>query len=476
MNKVAKNFLYNLSYQILFTVVPFITIPYLSRVLGADNIGINGVVESVIAMFTLFGLLGSNMYAQREIAYNSANEKDRNRTFYEILCMRLVLLALTTIIYAVFAWNSRYGKYYLIQYMVLAGNFLDISWYFIGCEDMRPVAIRNYFVKILFTIGVFTLVRHHSDLGIYMGINGVSILLSSLCMFPRALLQVGRVKISSLHMKKHILPTLALLLPQATSQLYMQFDKVMIDMLTSSTKEVAYYTQNEKLVKVPLIFDTALSTVLMPRMAAEFVKNKVSAITSYMEKAFILLSMIEVHCMFGLMGLANRLIPWFLGDEFASSYPLTILMSVIILPMTLAYVTGVQYLTAANKVKVMTSSYAAGAIMNIILNAICIPGLGAYGAALGTIAAEYAVFVVQYRYIRKHLAKLHFVRPLLRYIFAGAVMAVCVYLLGLVLPLGLLGILVQIVCGVIVYIVLLLILRDKTLIRMIRTRSIIDIE
>ena len=37
---ITKNYIYNLAYQILIILLPIITAPYLSRVLGAENIGI----------------------------------------------------------------------------------------------------------------------------------------------------------------------------------------------------------------------------------------------------------------------------------------------------------------------------------------------------------------------------------------------------------------------------------------------------
>ena len=39
-NSVSKNYVYNLIYQILLIFLPLITTPYVSRVLGAENIGI----------------------------------------------------------------------------------------------------------------------------------------------------------------------------------------------------------------------------------------------------------------------------------------------------------------------------------------------------------------------------------------------------------------------------------------------------
>ena len=62
---VIKNYIYNLSYQILILIVPLITTPYLSRVLGAENIGIYSYTLSVTTYFILFGSLGVAMYGQR---------------------------------------------------------------------------------------------------------------------------------------------------------------------------------------------------------------------------------------------------------------------------------------------------------------------------------------------------------------------------------------------------------------------------
>ena len=55
---IKKNYRYNLIYQILVVIVPLITTPYLSRVLGAENIGIYSYTLSITTYFILFGTLG----------------------------------------------------------------------------------------------------------------------------------------------------------------------------------------------------------------------------------------------------------------------------------------------------------------------------------------------------------------------------------------------------------------------------------
>ena len=84
-NSVTKNYIYNLLYQILTIIIPLITTPYLSRVLGAENIGIYSFTISITTYFILFGSLGVAMYGQREIAYVQNDIKKRSKIFFPVI-------------------------------------------------------------------------------------------------------------------------------------------------------------------------------------------------------------------------------------------------------------------------------------------------------------------------------------------------------------------------------------------------------
>ena len=76
---IAKNYIYNLAYQLLTILLPLITTPYLSRVLGVEPIGIYGYTSSIVTYFILFGSLGVAMYGQREIAYVQDNKTKKKK-------------------------------------------------------------------------------------------------------------------------------------------------------------------------------------------------------------------------------------------------------------------------------------------------------------------------------------------------------------------------------------------------------------
>ena len=66
--KIKKNLVYNVCYQLLVIILPFITAPYVSRVLGAYNIGIYSYTQALANYFYLFVMLGVINYGNRTIA------------------------------------------------------------------------------------------------------------------------------------------------------------------------------------------------------------------------------------------------------------------------------------------------------------------------------------------------------------------------------------------------------------------------
>ena len=89
--KVAKNYIYNVIYQMLTLIIPLITAPYLSRVLGAKGIGIYSYNYSIAYYFGLFIMLGVNNYGNRMIAKCLGDKEKINKTFSEVYFLQFIL-------------------------------------------------------------------------------------------------------------------------------------------------------------------------------------------------------------------------------------------------------------------------------------------------------------------------------------------------------------------------------------------------
>ena len=147
---IAKNYMYNLIYQILVLILPLITTPYISRVFGAENIGIYSYTISISTYFILFGSLGISVYGQREIAYLQDKKGEYSKTFWEIVILRFITMSIAMFIfYITFVNFGQYKMYYVILLLELLANSLDISWFFVGLEEFKKTVSRNVVVKII---------------------------------------------------------------------------------------------------------------------------------------------------------------------------------------------------------------------------------------------------------------------------------------------------------------------------------------
>src|SRR5699024_9596036 len=123
---------------------PLITTPYLSRTLGADNLGTFSYSYSIAYYFVIVMQLGLNNYGNREIAKVRDNKQQLSKTFCEIYCVQLICsfwAILAYVIYmCVFATNKLYAL--LILPYVISGMF-DINWLFFGLEEFKITVSRN---------------------------------------------------------------------------------------------------------------------------------------------------------------------------------------------------------------------------------------------------------------------------------------------------------------------------------------------
>lgn len=80
--KVIKNFLYNISYQLLVIMLPLITVPYVSGILGAEGVGEYAFTYANMQYFIIFGMIGINLYGNRQVAYVREDKEDLKNNFF----------------------------------------------------------------------------------------------------------------------------------------------------------------------------------------------------------------------------------------------------------------------------------------------------------------------------------------------------------------------------------------------------------
>ena len=461
---VVKNYMYNLIYQILILILPLVTTPYLSRVLGAEGVGIYSYTYAIVTYFILFGSLGIALYGQREIAYVQDNVKERKRVFFELITVRFITIAISVLIYYLFFIRGKqYQTYYLILLIELIAAGFDISWFFQGIEEFKKTVLRNVLVRIISVILVFTIVKTTTDLWKYILIYSLADFFGNILLWAYLPKYLKGGKVGKLKFKRHLIPLLMLFIPQVTNKIYNLLDTTMLGAIISNKTETGYYEQAQKVIRLLLTIVTSLGVVMVPRMANTFATGNKKKINNYIKKSFNFVFIISFPMMFGIATVANSFVPIFFGNGYDKVSILIKIFCPMLILMGIENVIGTQYLLPTKRQKEYTISVICGVVANLILNFILINLWSSIGASIATVVSQLVVDGIQIYFVRKDINWKPLIRLSVRYLVASSMMFLVCQIIKLIIKIGLLSLILQCGIGAIVYIGMLILFKDKFL-------------
>ena len=462
---LKKNYIYRVFYEVLILITPFITTPYVSRVLGADGVGDYSFTYSIITYFMLFGALGTAGYGSREIAQARDEKKRMSKLFWEIELMTIGTTAVCMIVWiAVILAGQKYRYHFLALTPFLLSVMFDISWFFNGLERVKNIVIRNSFVRIVGIFLLFLFVKKKDDVLIYCIINSATSLLGSLSMWLYLPGMLEKVDIRSFRFKHHFHETLIYFIPTIATSIYTVLDKTLIGFITGSSYQNGYYEQATKIINiVKSVVFVAVNSIMSARISYLFAEEKYQEIKSKITKSMDFISLLGVGSIFGLVGISQRFVPVFFGPGYDSVVYLIWLMSPLIMIIGISNCLGNQYYTPSGKRALSAKFIVAGAGINLILNLCLIPMFKSYGAVVASIIAELVITILYVRYCERYLTWTEIYRMLYKRVIAGIIMAVAVFFIGTLNLFPILSLCLQVLCGASLYGLILLIFRDEML-------------
>lgn len=461
MKSVKVNYIYSLMYQLLAIIAPLITAPYISRVLNVSDIGIYSYTQSVVFNYILFGTIGLTVYGQREIASITAKKKDVSECFSELLYLRIILMSASIVVFFFCCvLNGNYSVAYSIELMQLFSAMLDIAFLFQGLEEFKKIALRNGIVKILNIVLIFSLVRSSDDLNWYIFCCAIGSIVSCVIIWVSKPKDVHLIKVPVKSIFAHLIPAIALFIPQVAVEVYTVLDKTMLGMLTEKA-ESGYYEQANKIIKILLTIVTSLGTVMLSRVSKLLGENAHDRVNTYIYKSFSFVFCISIPIAVGLALISHDFIPMYFGPGYERSADLVVIMCPISILIGMSSVCGTQYLIPAKRQKDYTINVSTGAVVNLIINLLLIPHFGCIGAAIASLTAETAVLSRHLYSIRKDFSILKILSLSKKYIIAACCMSLVVVILGKGLPHGMTGLIIKVVGGALAYVIMLLINKDE---------------
>lgn len=452
MSSLKKNLAYNVAYQILVIILPLITAPYVSRVLGADGLGTYSYIFSIVTYFGLFGMLGIANHGNRSVALVRDNRQKVSEAFSNTYIIQLCTTVIALLLYFLFiyCWFSGDKTIAYIESIIVLSYVLDITWFFFGLEQFAVTVTRNAIIKIATVVAIFIFVRSREDLWIYALIMSCGMLFSQIYLWLRIRKYADFCKPSWSQVKSNIKPVLMLFIPAIAYSIYKLLDKVMLGAM-SSMSQVGLFDNAEKIINIPSSLITAFGTVMMPRITVLLGTGDEHRI-SYLNKISVrYFTLLVVGAAFGLAGICNVLAPVYFGSEFVGSAPIIAGLGFSLIFVTWANVIRTQYLIPNKLDKPYVISSVIGALANLAVNIILIPKFAGIGAMIGTIIAEFTVFFVQLILVRRSFPMLQYLQPVLFLFPIGMIMFAVVYWIGAYMGNTIITLIIQILVGGFLY-------------------------
>lgn len=461
------NFVMNALLTMSSFLFPLITFPYVSRVLLPEGTGRVSFANSVVTYFVMISQLGIPTYGIRACAVVRDNKEKLKKTVYELFTINTVMSVFAYVVFFIALASvpkMRHDwKLFLITSSLIFFNTIGVEWLYKALEQYTYITIRSIIFKFIALIAMFVLVHNAGDYVIYGGISIFAASASNVFNFIRLRKIVGREKVSNLDLKKHFKPIFTFFIISCATTIYTNLDNVMLGFIKDNV-EVGYYNAATKIKNILVSIVTSLGTVLMPRASYYIEMEKWDEFYKLSKKAIKFVFLAATSMMIYFMIFAREGVLFLSGSAFEGAIVPMIIVMPTLLFIGLTNIMGIQMLVPMKKENAVMISTFAGALVDLILNAILIPWYGSIGAAIGTLVAEFVVLIVQLIYLKDNVKYLYANQGYLKLIlalFIASLASICI-------KCALHGIFIKLVVSAIVffglYVVVLYILKEEVVV------------
>jgi O-antigen/teichoic acid export membrane protein len=382
---IKRNIIYSISLNCLNVIFPVVTIPYISRVLGAENIGIINFSANYAGYFVMIAALGVNYYGVREIAKYREDRDTVSSVFSGIFLINIASSFFASIFY-IFTVIAISGLRENALIFILMGVTIyltpfSIDWYFQGLEHFKTITVRSVIVKCVSFISLFLFVRRREAVIPYVCLHVFSMVGTYVWNLVYAFNRGLRIKITNVRIKEHIKPMLIFFVANVSISIFMALDTVMLGFL-GSYEQVAFYTQPNKIVTVLSQGIGSINIAILPRFSFNTMAGDSGANKKLLQKVIDLNIFLLLPISLGFYLIAPRFVPLFFGKEFIDCVIPMQVLSFKLIGTMLTWFFGAIILVGLGHEKKYLIVTSVIAFVSFVLNLLFIPKYGAIGVTM----------------------------------------------------------------------------------------------
>lgn len=395
MTSLKLKVFYQFTVSALLSLSPLLVFPFLSRVLGPENIGKVNFIDYSVQFLILLASFGIPFYGVREVARVKNDKPALKKLISELVLLHVLtsILCLLAFLLLVFLSPESYGEKQLVILgaLNLLATAFGTEWFIHGLEDFKFLARRSFLFKLMSVLAIFLLLRAPEDYILYYTILVVTNILTLATDLGYVFRHTG-LRFTGLRLKKHLAPLSLFFLTSLSLSVYNYFDTVLLGMIAGSFA-VGIYTTPLKLIRLSHNMINDVGGVLLPRLSSLIQENQQLEISRLLNKSVLYVLTVTIPLGSMLYLLAPEIILTLAGEQFSEAISVLRILAPLPLIIGLSNVFFIQILLPFGKEKRILAGVVGGAVISITSNLILCPLFGAQGAAYACIIAESSVTI-----------------------------------------------------------------------------------
>ncbi len=403
---LKKNILYSGFLTTGLYLSQIVTYPYITRTLGAANLGHCNFVQSYVQFFLLFSALGISTLGVREIAKLNGKRSAISKRFSQLFLLNTITTIIALVVYISISFFipkfASYHKLLFIGAFNIIFSLFNIEWFFRGIENFKYITLRILLVRLVYIALVFLLVKSENDYVIYYVLGVGSVIVNSTINWVYSkkfvTLHLQSIKDILRYLKPNTIIGIQMLLLSYNSTI----NPVLLGMLCNDM-EVGFFTTASKLTVIILLFYNAYTLALMPRISALMGNDGRNNAISLVEKSYKLLYMAALPLVIIIEIYTPEIVLLIAGRGYEGAIlPMRIALPIIIIG-GISQITINQVLIPNNYERITLITACVGVIVCIVLNLVLVPVLSSVASAIAWIITEIIITVISLMYVRKYL-------------------------------------------------------------------------
>lgn len=401
---MCKNFASLNLLNVLNHIVPLLTVPYLTRTLGADNFGLFNLALAFASYFLVVTDYGFSITATKEISERGRGGDDAVATIFgEVVGAKALLAFFSFALYAaaVFGYDGFRAEaaLYLLSFSVVLGNVLFPLWFFQGLQRMEYIAFINAATRALYVALIFLLVREPDDYIALAWINLANILLAGAAGLYAARRLMPAFRPPNLAAIWRRLKAGFFAFPPSVALGLYSCSSLFIIGLVCGNEAAGHYSGAYKLISVVISISGVLGAVIFPHINALASISKPEAV-NFIRKAAIAASLVLLPLSGALAYYAEEVVLLLLGRDFAPAAGIISVLAFLPLVSMVNNFVSTQAVMALGLKNYFSKIYTIAPCAGLLALLPVIQACGPAGAAWVAVLVEAAMLAASLAYLR----------------------------------------------------------------------------